>query len=79
MIVPLRKLIKENSIHFQSISPGVVTTNLFNEIPEESYKKIYSTPSLKPQDIADTISYVLSTPQSITVSEITVRATATPL
>jgi NADP-dependent 3-hydroxy acid dehydrogenase YdfG len=46
---------------FQSLSPGLVETEA---VPEEYLKK---SPSLKPEDIAEGVLYVLGAPQHVQV------------
>jgi NADP-dependent 3-hydroxy acid dehydrogenase YdfG len=54
---------------FQSISPGLVDTELLRAgakslDPEELFTRL---PSLKPSDVADAVVYVLSTPSNVQV------------
>ncbi|XP_063709246.1 farnesol dehydrogenase-like [Culicoides brevitarsis] len=62
----------ENKIKVSSVSPGIVMTDIFElaGIPEEGLKKF---DGLKSEDIADAVAYLLSTPESVHVSELTIR------
>jgi NADP-dependent 3-hydroxy acid dehydrogenase YdfG len=54
----------------QSISPGVVTTEIFEAagIPKEEMEMFEGVPSLAASDIADSVIYVLGTPPHVQVS-----------
>lgn len=69
---------KNKNIRVTSISPGVIDTPLFktSNLPESFLKLIdTTTEKLEPQDIADTVIYILSLPHRINVSELIIRAT----
>lgn len=53
--------------NFQSISPGLVETDMVNRIEIFNTKEMAT---LKPIDIADAILYVLGAPQRVNVSEL---------
>lgn len=65
-----------NKVRVTSISPGLVQTNIFKsaEITPELGEKLLEK-ALTPEDIADTVCYLLSLPYSVNVHELTVRAT----
>lgn len=58
---------------FQSLSPGAVDTNLFRDCAE-SVKTEVKRSQLKPEDVADTICHLLSTPPSVNITELTIRS-----
>lgn len=55
---------------FQSISPGAVDTEIFDEEFRKSdvFKNTVASSVLKPDDIADAAIYVLSTPPHVQVN-----------
>uniref|UniRef100_A0A336M7Q3 CSON013061 protein n=1 Tax=Culicoides sonorensis TaxID=179676 RepID=A0A336M7Q3_CULSO len=59
-------------IIMESISPGVVLTDIFGlaGFSEEVLKQMNG---LKSEDIADAVIYLLSTPHSVNVTELTIR------
>lgn len=66
---------ENNKIRITNLSPGAVKTKIYasSEISLESLKDFI--PNLvKPEDIADGVVYILSTPNTVNVSEITIRA-----
>jgi NADP+-dependent farnesol dehydrogenase len=71
---------KNRKVRVTSVSPGLVQTNIFKaaEVHQETEDKLFNT-SLVPEDIADTVCYLLSLPYKINVNEITVRATGSEL
>lgn len=79
----LRQEERENNIRSTIVSPGAVTTELYRTIntPEERewVKELMSKGeegfSLKASDIADAVAYVISTPETVAVSEILIRPT----
>lgn len=61
---------------FQSISPGQVKTNMvengvhgsgLQEVPNRIAQRVEKSPALQPEDIADAVEYVLSTPPHVQV------------
>lgn len=68
-------------IRVTSISPGVVDTNIFRAagISQEDKKILLETPHLSPEDIGETVAYLLAVPYTVSVHEITVRATGSVL
>ena len=62
---------------FQSLSPGFVETKLFESsgYSEDFENSLFHTPVIRPEDIADTVLFILSTPYTINVTELTVEAT----
>ncbi|RZC38141.1 adh short and/or KR domain containing protein [Asbolus verrucosus] len=84
-VTALTETLRQELIHIQSgikitvksVSPGVVDTEILetNDIKlspemEESFKTL---PMLEPEDIADSVAYVLSTPPHVQVHELTVK------
>lgn len=69
-------LIKKNKkVRVTSVSPGLVDTNIYKSINiPQHVLEMMKAEMLKPEDIADTICYLLSLPYSVNVNEITVRA-----
>lgn len=68
---------KNKNIRVTSISPGVINTTLFktSKLPNDFLKQIDTKmEKLEPQDIADTVIYILSLPHRINVSELIIRA-----
>lgn len=64
-------------IRVTSLSPGLVKTNILKAagLAEDVVKSFLENPYIYPEDIADTVLYLLSTPEHVNVSEITVRPT----
>jgi NADP+-dependent farnesol dehydrogenase len=57
------------------LSPGLVVsemTTLSTEFSEERTAMLKSVPILQPQDIAEAIGYVLSTPENVQIYELTI-------
>ncbi|XP_044744166.1 farnesol dehydrogenase-like [Coccinella septempunctata] len=68
-----QELVEEGSkIRVTSISPGAVGTEGF-EVMKNDVEKMESIPSLDPEDVADSIEYVLSTPPHVQVYELTIK------
>lgn len=76
--------------YFQSISPGIVNTEIgdaANEAMLESEridrKKLVSSigtqPALESEDIADAVVYVLGTPARVQVHELTIKPVGEPV
>ncbi|KAF5298525.1 hypothetical protein FQA39_LY11777 [Lamprigera yunnana] len=62
------ELRKESSkIRVTVISPGIVETDLFRELPEDEVSSVSHYPMLKSEDIANAVRYILSTPPNIQV------------
>lgn len=61
-----------NKIRVSNISPGIVFTDIFTVagMPKEVREQLIG---LKPEDIADSVIYLLSTPVSVNVTELTIR------
>lgn len=74
-------ILQNYKIRVSSVSPGVVQTNLFKaaSMSERTHEILYRKPVLKPENIADAIAYLLSTPSEITINELTIRATGAEL
>ena len=58
---------------FQSISPGLVKTELFEKGNLDLSSFIDDIPYLKPEDVADSICYVISVPQRVNITELTLQ------
>lgn len=73
--------LKNRKVRITSISPGVVKTGIFKaaEFTKEMEEEILSAPFLLPDDIGDTLAYLLLVPYHISIQEITVRATGSEL
>lgn len=57
--------------NFQSISPGLVKSNIFNTcLGADIHDSVYKQPSLDPDDVASAIEYALSAPTHVQVSSI---------
>lgn len=71
---------KNEKIRVTSISPGLVQTNIFKTaaVQQDTEEKLFQK-ALSPEDIAETVCYLLSLPYSVNVNEITVRATGAEL
>ncbi|KAG5895116.1 hypothetical protein JTB14_008553 [Gonioctena quinquepunctata] len=65
----------KSSIRVTSISPGAVDTPIFDEKTRDSqgFKDAVGNNMLKPEDIADAIIYVLSTPPHVQIHELTIK------
>jgi NADP-dependent 3-hydroxy acid dehydrogenase YdfG len=62
------------NIFYQSISPGVVATEIFSaygkEIGEQFLK---NAPSIKSEDVANAVDYLLTTPYYLNITELTLK------
>lgn len=67
---------QNNKVRVTSVSPGLVSTNIFKsaEVKKDLEEKIFQK-SLVPDDIAETICYLLSLPYSVNIHELMIRAT----
>ncbi|XP_063977198.1 farnesol dehydrogenase-like [Diachasmimorpha longicaudata] len=65
-----RELMGQN-IRVTSLSPGLVETEIFKPYSDEAPG--LKGPVLKPEDIADSIIYVLGTPQRVQITELIIR------
>lgn len=56
--------------YFQSVSPGYVNTNITKSVPPDNalHALLDGCPCLEPEDVADSVYYVLSTPPNVQVS-----------
>lgn len=74
-----QELINSNNkkVRVTSLSPGVVSTNIFRAagLSQKLVSSYLENPHLFPEDIADNIAYLLSTPLHVNISEITIRPT----
>ncbi|KAI4454424.1 dehydrogenase/reductase sdr family member 11 [Holotrichia oblita] len=63
----------KSKIKITSISPGVVRTPEYTEGQDEEDNNSSGMPSLKPEDVADAVIYILSTGPNVQVHELTLR------
>jgi NADP+-dependent farnesol dehydrogenase len=74
-----RELVNMNNkkIRITSLSPGLVKTNIVKNagISEETEASFFQHPFIYPEDIADNVAYLLSTPSHVNIAEITIRPT----
>lgn len=67
---------KNHKVRVTSLSPGMVNTNIFKTAGvDEALEEKMIENSLNPEDIGETVAYLLSLPYTINITEITVRAT----
>ncbi|XP_050507274.1 farnesol dehydrogenase isoform X1 [Diabrotica virgifera virgifera] len=64
---------RKSKIRVTSISPGVVDTELISDTKKSDAFALIKDAMLKSEDIADAISYVLSTPQHVQVHDIIIK------
>ncbi|KAL7727393.1 hypothetical protein ACLKA6_003051 [Drosophila palustris] len=57
-------------IKVTSISPGVVNTEIFDETSPEVHSKM---PMLRPEDVADAVTYCIQTPPNVQIHELTIK------
>ncbi|CAO1398823.1 unnamed protein product [Diamesa tonsa] len=70
---------KNGKVRVTSLSPGFVKTNIFESsgMPKEHVAALYKAePTLTADDIADAVIYLLSTPYTVNVTELSIQATA---
>lgn len=66
-------------IRVSSVLPGVVNTHFFeNMIGGNQSAGDYGWGSLKPEDVADAVQYIISRPAGVAVNELTIRPSAQP-
>lgn len=74
-----RELVNKGNrkIKITSLSPGLVKTNILKAagLSKEIEESFFENPFILPEDIANTIEYLLSTPEHVNIIEITVRPT----
>ncbi|WP_339290233.1 SDR family oxidoreductase [Paenibacillus sp. FSL W8-0187] len=81
----LRQGERENNIQSIVISPGAVDTELYTSIHHEENRKWVQQNSANPElsmkseDIADAVAYVVGTPNSVSISEMVIRPTKQPI
>ena len=68
----------EHGIRVTDIQPGQVATELYDAVPEGSFKDAWDQAwegkrRLNPQDIADTVLFAVSSPGHVAVSEVLIR------
>lgn len=77
----LRQEVTSEGLRTTLIEPGATMTELSSHIPDEEVKQqleeslIESITPLQPEDIAQTISYVVTQPQRVDINEVLVRPT----
>jgi NADP+-dependent farnesol dehydrogenase len=69
--------LKNKKVRVTSLSPGFVKTNILNSagFSKEVQDQFFENPFIYPEDIADNIAYLLSTPSHVNIAEITIRPT----
>jgi len=70
-----------SKIKISSVSPGLVRTEmtvLNKDISDERREYLKTRPVLEPEDIADGVVYVLSTPDHVQVHELTIKPVGEP-
>lgn len=60
-------------IVFQSLSPGVTTTDIFDAGGFKDDYAYRSMPAVKSEDISNAVLYLLSTPHYVNVTELTIK------
>ena len=69
---------KNQKVRISNLNLGVVkNTNIFKvaRISADDEKALYTNPVLEPEDIEDTVAFLLTLPYGVNVSDMTVRAT----
>ncbi|XP_026740652.1 farnesol dehydrogenase-like isoform X2 [Trichoplusia ni] len=61
---------KTNKIKVTSLSPGLVHTQLASD----AFQQTKQLPGLRPEDVADAILYLLSTPPAVNIDELTITS-----
>ncbi|XP_049938974.1 farnesol dehydrogenase-like [Schistocerca serialis cubense] len=56
----------------EQVSPGVVYTDLFNQLQRFKPERLYQHPHLKPEDIANAVIFALGAPPTVQVTEMIV-------
>ncbi|MFC6723615.1 SDR family oxidoreductase [Halobium palmae] len=74
----LRLDVAENGIHVATIEPGAVDTELLDHIPDEEIQEgvkehVGSMDALAPEDIARTITFVVTQPERVDINEVLIR------
>lgn len=74
----LRLDVAEAGIHVSSIEPGAVDTELLDHIPDEEVQKnvkdyVGTMDALAPEDIARTITFVVTQPERVDINEVLIR------
>ncbi|MGB9985683.1 MULTISPECIES: SDR family oxidoreductase [Halobacteriales] len=76
----LRLDVAEEGIRVATIEPGAVSTELLEHIPDEEIKAgvqehVGSMEALQPDDIARTITFVVTQPEHVDINEVLIRPT----
>ncbi|RRJ34054.1 SDR family oxidoreductase [Halocatena pleomorpha] len=74
----LRLDIAEEGIHVATIEPGAVDTELLDHIPDDEIQEgvkeyVGSMDALAPEDIARTITFVVTQPERVDINEVLIR------
>lgn len=69
----LRNELTGSKIRVTNISPGLVATELMAGYSAFSEEVIAAMPALRGEDVADAVSYVLSTPSNVLIQDIVLR------
>lgn len=81
----LRQEQRENNIKSTLISPGAVTTELYNSINDEETRKAHRENAEQPgfgissEQVADAIAYVIGTKENLAISDMILRPTKQPV
>ena len=70
--------LKNRKVRVTNLNLGIVkNTNIFKiaRLSLEDEKSLYVNPTLVPEDIEETIGYLLALPYGVNVSDLTLRAT----
>ncbi|XP_058792119.1 farnesol dehydrogenase-like [Phymastichus coffea] len=73
----LEKELYDTSIRVTNISPGAVKTELLENMSKD-FPEINQLMTLEPEDLADAIIYVLSTPSRVLIEELTIKPAKAP-
>lgn len=68
----MSQLTVDNSTKFQSLSPGVTTTDIF-QVGGFTPNSYVNMPQIKADDISKAVLYLLSTPHYVNVTELTIK------
>lgn len=61
-----------NYFFSQNLSPGCVKTEIF-EVSDMDTSLLALAPGLEPEDVADAVAYIISTPEHVNISELTIK------
>ncbi|XP_049836729.1 dehydrogenase/reductase SDR family member 11-like [Schistocerca gregaria] len=63
---------RKSCMRITQVSPGVVYTDLFNQLHRFKPERLYQHPHLKPEDIANAVIFALGAPPTVQVTEMIV-------